>query len=451
MVDPVLKRFGRLFIASNYVSPTIAPVVNGGLIASLPVLCAGHMKGECTEGEACMHLHVDPLYIRTLRDTLLSLQTANCCLGHGHLPSRRRDFQSLITTSTVMVVKETGQEVVVAPKHIAVTAFWDQFLTKKAGTPNGTLRFSIARVCRLHQRNSCKFGPDCNNLHLCREFWSGGKAVPGPSQKKLQEPGTPPATPESPQHFSPPASPAPSLSSSPMNLRLSPGYDARKGPSDVPFSPVFPSALGFQPFVTPVAPRAMSLPAAQPPLMHQPSLRPHSLSISFPYQFQLFPQPITTSATCIAATTPKWPPSPLVASIAPAWPLSPPARPSPAMAPAVQPPAPVPIASQDTTGSPHGRNLAKIRGQLTVLQLSVPNHAPAPPQDIEITTPVEPLSKEEYLRVLQHWGPFDSSPPTPHTASAPTSPGTTEKDGGLSSGVLQALEILRRHSAPSVA
>jgi hypothetical protein len=33
-------------------------------------------------------------------------------------------------------------------------------------------RFGISRVCRLHQRGLCKFGVDCNNLHVCRQFWA---------------------------------------------------------------------------------------------------------------------------------------------------------------------------------------------------------------------------------------------------------------------------------------
>lgn len=442
MVDPVLKRFGRLFIAPNFVSPTKAPVVHGGLISGLPVLCAAHMKGECTEDSACLHVHADPTYIRTLRDTLLSMQTANCCLGHGHLPSCRRDFQSLISNMTVVVVKETGHEVVVAQRHIAVTAFWDQFLTKKASTSNGLLRFSVSRVCRLHQRNSCKFGPDCNNLHLCREFWSGGKAVPGPSVRKSQAQGT--STPP-PQDCSLVASASPEHNGSPLKSTpcITPDLDFQKGSLDIPSFPSLPSALGFQPFIMPVAPaRTMSLPAPQPPLMFQPSMRPHSLSISFPYHFQLFPQPVVT------ISPPTWPPSP------------PTAQPAPAAVSAEKPLVPAPAAAPDAAVSPPGHNLAKFRGQLTVLQLSVPNHSPVSPvparddipekapEKAPATSPVEPLSKEEYLRVLQHWGPFHSSPATPNTAPTPASQFFSEDDD---KNLLRTLDLLRRHSMPSVA
>ena len=32
-------------------------------------------------------------------------------------------------------------------------------------------------MCRLHQRDECKFGVKCSNLHLCRPFWGAGAAA----------------------------------------------------------------------------------------------------------------------------------------------------------------------------------------------------------------------------------------------------------------------------------
>jgi hypothetical protein len=64
------------------------------------------------------------------------------------------------------------QESVVPKQHLALTLFWDQFLCGKVVPRNGIVRFSAERVCRLHQREACRYGIACNNVHLCRELWA---------------------------------------------------------------------------------------------------------------------------------------------------------------------------------------------------------------------------------------------------------------------------------------
>ena len=52
----------------------------------------------------------------------------------------------------------------ISTKRIAMTLFWNRFLK---GRRRG-LFFSIERVCNLHQQNTCKYGVECKNVHLCR-------------------------------------------------------------------------------------------------------------------------------------------------------------------------------------------------------------------------------------------------------------------------------------------
>jgi hypothetical protein len=60
----------------------------------------------------------------------------------------------------------------VPANRIAVTEYWSaafswSFLKDK----RNTLFFSPSRVCNLHQRQACKYGSACKNVHICREFW----------------------------------------------------------------------------------------------------------------------------------------------------------------------------------------------------------------------------------------------------------------------------------------
>jgi len=41
-----------------------------------------------------------------------------------------------------------------------VTSFWHQYLTDR--DPRVPVTFNSVRICRLHQRQACKFGRDCN-------------------------------------------------------------------------------------------------------------------------------------------------------------------------------------------------------------------------------------------------------------------------------------------------
>jgi len=98
----------------------------------------------------------------------------------------------------VSLILDHDYEVNIPHDLIAVTAFWHQFLAPDT-TPPPAFTFNSARICRLHQRSACKFGRDCNNIHVCRSFWgelralfkTGTRPIPAP----LCGPRDPPESP----------------------------------------------------------------------------------------------------------------------------------------------------------------------------------------------------------------------------------------------------------------
>jgi len=247
--DPVLKRFGTMWIPQQHVhgSPTL---LRSQLQHPSPTLCLLHLRGGCRFGEHCNQVHVDPELCATIRQALLSLPSSNCCYGDGDVPSSRRDFRALLDSVPLTLMLEDGSEIPVPANRVALTRFWDQFLVAPAAPG---LKFSSARICRLHQRDSCKFAMDCNNLHICRSFWtairrtpplspfpddatysSAPQGRPTPPASSASPPSTPRSSgPATPQTLSPPRGPPP--------LRLS-AEDDSTPPSPFPSASAPPAA-----------------------------------------------------------------------------------------------------------------------------------------------------------------------------------------------------------------
>jgi len=106
----------------------------------------------------------------SVRLLFADLPFSDCCTLHGHVPSLRSDFRALLIDRPVVLILDHDYEVGIPPDLIAVTAFWHQFLAPDT-TPPPAFTFNGARICRLHQRSACRFGRDCNNIHVCRSFW----------------------------------------------------------------------------------------------------------------------------------------------------------------------------------------------------------------------------------------------------------------------------------------
>eukprot|EP00667_Euglena_gracilis_P001368 EG_transcript_1369 len=173
IVDPTLKHCGLLWVPREHVSPSKALKRITGQEQMPPSLCLLFQKGQCRADQRCNQLHVSPDFIRALRGAMADVPYSNCCIGHGDLPSLRREFQTLLAAVAVVLARNGAPDVTLPPTSVALTVFWRPFIDQQARAENGVMRFSAARVCRLHQRGECKFGVDCNNIHVCREFWTG--------------------------------------------------------------------------------------------------------------------------------------------------------------------------------------------------------------------------------------------------------------------------------------
>jgi len=177
MYDPLLKRFGTLWLKRHQVVPTACltrPPEGGG--RGLP-LCLNYMQDDCQASNSCPNLHVDRNLHTAIRSTLSNLFHSDCCCFHGDVPSTRRDFQSAIRHVGLLITNGPLGDVEVPPERCAVTAFWRSLLESHSDlAAGGMIRCHVDRICRLHQRNACKFAMNCNNLHVCRQLWAAATA-----------------------------------------------------------------------------------------------------------------------------------------------------------------------------------------------------------------------------------------------------------------------------------
>jgi len=160
VMDPQLRRFGPLWIARQHVRPSLA--VDAPEDGLAPHLCLRFQTGECRSGPSCPQRHLDPTYMAALRDSLAGTHFSDCCLLHGNIASLRPDFRRLLSHTPVLITVDSEFEVGIPRAHdvIAVTSFWHQYLTDR--DPRVPVTFNSVRICRLHQRQACKFGRDCN-------------------------------------------------------------------------------------------------------------------------------------------------------------------------------------------------------------------------------------------------------------------------------------------------
>jgi len=122
-------------------------------------LCLLFQKGRCNAGARCNQVHADPMFIDHLRSVAAS--TKSCCARHGDVHS-----VNFAVETTVALVNENGSETLFSLVDFARTGALDTAI-RRAKQQGGVARVLAARICRLSQRGSCKFGKDCKNIHLC--------------------------------------------------------------------------------------------------------------------------------------------------------------------------------------------------------------------------------------------------------------------------------------------
>eukprot|EP00668_Euglena_longa_P015463 GGOE01019545.1.p1 GENE.GGOE01019545.1~~GGOE01019545.1.p1 ORF type:complete len:540 (-),score=57.79 GGOE01019545.1:314-1933(-) len=175
VIDPELKHLGRVWLPTKHLEHTAGVERWVRRDAHPPSLCILFQDGRCNAGRQCNQIHADPAHIEAVRSAVRLLPRNNCCYAHGDVPSQREDFRRFLEEHGLELICPGAEPLPIPVEWVAMTMFWDRFLRTKRnqkGRPSGAFRFSAQRVCKLHQRSACKYGVDCNSVHLCREIWA---------------------------------------------------------------------------------------------------------------------------------------------------------------------------------------------------------------------------------------------------------------------------------------
>eukprot|EP00668_Euglena_longa_P018993 GGOE01023669.1.p1 GENE.GGOE01023669.1~~GGOE01023669.1.p1 ORF type:complete len:543 (-),score=162.70 GGOE01023669.1:401-2029(-) len=200
IIHPEFKPMGRLWIALQWIYPT------SGLNRFMeqhphpPSLCMLFQRGRCNSHAACNQIHVDVRFAHAVAQALQNSTLSNCCKVHGDLPSNNSPNMVKLVDQEVLIERDPLPPLRVPHDCIAMTMFWTR-VPKHKRRP---LVISAERICNLHQQFACKFGVECRNVHICREFLAHPDALPVPAAVPVQAPA--PATvpsPESPALASP--------------------------------------------------------------------------------------------------------------------------------------------------------------------------------------------------------------------------------------------------------
>ena len=108
--------------------------------------------------------------MKSVRKALKGTVDSNCCAAHGDLASGNTASGVLLAHHRVEMKVPRGKPLSIPTELVASTTFWERHLQGRIDVAK-PLVITSHRVCNLHQKDECKYGADCNNIHICREFW----------------------------------------------------------------------------------------------------------------------------------------------------------------------------------------------------------------------------------------------------------------------------------------
>ena len=254
VIDPHLKHLGRFWIDCKKLVRTEGIARYQVNHPHPPSLCLLYQEGRCNAGSKCNQIHVKRSHMKNLRKALAAAPPSNCCLRHGDLASGRTDVRKLLEEHPLEIKLGRGASVRFPSHAVAITTYWDKYL-REPYQIRGVLHVVSSRICNLHQLNQCRYGVDCKNIHLCREFWSslrGPEGTTGAPFVDSEDPRLQPA----PFHLSTTALPVPSgpeilLATAPDREEEAP-EEAPKSPDFTPLLALGATAEAFLPTMTDV-------------------------------------------------------------------------------------------------------------------------------------------------------------------------------------------------------
>eukprot|EP00667_Euglena_gracilis_P004914 EG_transcript_4942 len=165
-----MPMLGILWVPEQFVLKTAGAQKYSKSQPHIPSLCLLFQHSRCNSREACNQIHIEREFADHLRHLLNSSNISNCCRYHGDLGSSN---SKLLSGCERVEMRPSGLPPVVIPSNrIAVTEYWSAaFSWNYLREKHNILFFSPSRVCNLHQRQACKYGSACKNVHICRDFW----------------------------------------------------------------------------------------------------------------------------------------------------------------------------------------------------------------------------------------------------------------------------------------
>jgi|UniRef100_A0A7S4FQM8 hypothetical protein len=168
VVHPSFKALGRIWVPWSVVEHTsgLDKVLQNRLHA--PSLCMLFQNGRCKSWSRCNQIHVGYEWAKEAEYALQKAAVNNCCETCGDLPSAKHRAFQMLSSCDVMLQVPGMDPIPVPVRRLAATTFWQRM---QGLTPGPSLIFTPDRICMLHQKNKCKYGVECKNVHFCRSLW----------------------------------------------------------------------------------------------------------------------------------------------------------------------------------------------------------------------------------------------------------------------------------------
>eukprot|EP00659_Diplonema_papillatum_P012897 gene12897-19888_t len=199
-LDRVIETAGsHLMTRMNSIDDSQGSVSSaGGSMSGVGIVCQLHDQKvpNCPMGNMCENIHIDPAYLRHTK----SMWKMPCCSqqecpgNHNTSSKKQLAFPKLSGNRSWEFFQVTEGSCTGLHPALAVTPTKGLKELCEAETGD-VLSIPPTNVCRPHQRKACKWGVDCNNVHICRiQLPPGGRrASPGTSPKNVNvEPLRPP-------------------------------------------------------------------------------------------------------------------------------------------------------------------------------------------------------------------------------------------------------------------
>eukprot|EP01060_Flectonema_neradi_P040567 TRINITY_DN9293_c0_g1_i1.p1 TRINITY_DN9293_c0_g1~~TRINITY_DN9293_c0_g1_i1.p1 ORF type:complete len:359 (+),score=50.68 TRINITY_DN9293_c0_g1_i1:47-1123(+) len=123
------------------------------------ILCCEN--SDCERKESCDRIHIESAYLKRLR----TMHRMPCCNQHSEIKEGDRPLSELRPNALLLVIDV--QQIAELPISSAAETKGLRELAENGEGDN--IQIPLDRICRLHQRKACKWGPECNNIHICRK------------------------------------------------------------------------------------------------------------------------------------------------------------------------------------------------------------------------------------------------------------------------------------------